>query len=130
MRMCMDHWGQLRAAIDQRGLSSLIAQGGEAAAKNLACELTDGPTIDNFDPLMAAHNAIFSNATTVAVDAVGKAGLFELMSDDNEGKGCPICFLNAKHKAACGDAGCIFGYDEWIDRAADDALAAWKAMGQ
>jgi len=115
----MDHWGRLRAAIDARGLTALIAEGGERAAANLVSELTDGPSIDNFDPLMAAHNAIMSNA-------LATAGLEVMYANEDGSDRCPLCWMNEQANNAGNPT--PNAYDDWIDRAADDALAVWQEM--
>lgn len=138
MKMCMDHWERLREAIKARGLYALVADSGEKAASNLASELEHGQTIDNFDPLMSAHNAILGNA----LDAGGLAIL--------QGDTCPLCYLNEGSRAAweqgkrdgmkpgqpcpCGQCDAVFppepdSYDVWIDRAADDQIDVWKSIG-
>jgi hypothetical protein len=113
MKICAGHWTQLRTAIDTRGLTNLVAESGEQATRNLASELDHGSTIDNFDPLMAAHNAIMGNA----MSAVQPGLLMTMMQGDN----CPICWLKANDPTP-------YDYDQWIDLAADDALTAWQAM--
>lgn len=135
MKFCEPHWGRLREAIDKRGLSALVAEGGEAAAKNLAAEIAEGPTIDNFDPLMSAHNAIWGNAMS-ALKAIGANPLMILAANPEHPEWeCPICCMNwcsAEHDRTCTVEGCTkprgLTYDDWIDRAADDALEAWKRM--
>lgn len=147
MRMCMDHWTQLREAIASRGLSALVAEGGEAAVRNLTSEMAEGRTIDNFDPLMAAHNAILGNA-------MGLVGLAAMADNDDGSERCPLCYINQQLRASweksreegakvdepypCGDPRCqethIFpagppNYDGWIDRAADDSVDEWKRIG-
>jgi hypothetical protein len=144
MKMCMPHWTALRAAIDARGLAALVADNGEKAAANVASELADGQTIDNFDPLMGAHNAILSNA----LDAAGAVILFAAPDGSDV---CPLCYLNDRaryvwdagvaygmkpgDKCRCADPTCTATfpaqpdtYDGWIDRAADDQVDAWKAL--
>lgn len=134
MRFCADHWAALRAAIDQRGLKSLVAEGGERAVANLVSEMQDGPSIDTFDPLMAAHNSIWGNAMELARRG-GADPLAMLNGDAPPEIQCPVCFLNKMmehHDANCTQEGCDWpkGYRyEWmIDRAADDSLEAWKAL--
>lgn len=119
MKFCTDHWAALRAAIDSRGLAALVAESGDQAARNLLGEVADGRTIDNFDPLMAAHNAIMSNA----LSAAGGQAIRMLTADV-----CPICFCNSGDPANAAGIR-VHDYDVWIDKAADDALAAWKALG-
>jgi hypothetical protein len=140
MRFCQPHWDSLRAAIAARGLSALVADSGDKAAANLASEVEHGRTIDNYDPLMAAHWAIVNNAMDMA-------GLV-IMTEDI----CPLCYLNEQSRASwerglaegmkpgepcpCPDVACAAtfpaepsSYDVWIDRAADDQVEVWKSMG-
>lgn len=116
MKICQPHWERLRTAIDERGLSHLVAQGGEQAARNLVAEATDGPSIQTFDPLMAAHNAIWARAMDVA-------GLAIMAPNDDGSDRCPICFLNEAHAAECAGPPCELprdtAFDHWIDKAAD-----------
>lgn len=131
MKFCQPHWEKLRRAIDERGLAHLIAKGGEQAARNMAAELRQGASIQSFDPLMAAHNAIWMRAMDVA-------GLAVMAPNENGTERCPICFLNQAHAAECQGPPCGLprdtAFDHWIDRAADmvgtqaaELLAAAKA---
>jgi hypothetical protein len=127
----MDHWNRLRAAIADRGLSALVSETGQAAVANLKSEIVDGPSIDNFDPLMGAHNAILGNAIQIT------GPVLLMASGDDEP--CPLCYLNeslAKHHAeGCTTPGCLADtlppghYDDWIDKAADGAAEEWKRRG-
>lgn len=130
----MPHWDKLRSAIDDRGLTSLISEGGEQAAKNLVSELSEGRTIDNYDPLMSAHNLIWGNASNL-IAQVGGNPMAMLDSTQPDHVQCPICYLNwlsAEHDRICKEPDCkkIKGetFDWMIDRASGDALEAWKAM--
>lgn len=143
VRMCMDHWTRLREAITARGLSALVADSGEKAASNLASEVSDGLTVDNYDPLMSAHNAILNNS----MDALGPQNALRLMTGDY----CPLCVLNDLSRESweeavkagttpgdrcpCPTPGCTVtfpaapdSYDGWIDRAADDQVGVWKSL--
>lgn len=113
MKFCTSHWDALRAAIENRGLSSLVADNGEKAASNLVSELTEGSSIDNF-------NAIVANV--VAILHAGAA--MEVLAGDV----CPLCYVNEAHKATCTDDGCALSYDAWVGRAADDMVEAWKKL--
>jgi hypothetical protein len=131
----MDHWERLKAAIDARGLSALIAETGQDAGQRLISGMADGPSIDNFEPLMEAHNAIVSNAMTFVEDRYCQSPLL-IMGGDPEAPDCPICCLNwlhLEHDKHCTKPNCDYPkaatYDWMIDRAADDALEAWKALG-
>ena len=119
MQFCNQHWDALRAAIDTRGLSALIAESGEKAVSNLSSEMNDGPTIDNFDPLMSAHWAIINNLANVDPHI--------LFIND-----CPLCFANRIHAKKCVVPDCTSGtthFDSWIDRAADDQIIECKKRG-
>lgn len=142
MKMCQPHWDSLREIIGQRGLSALLSEDGERAATNVADQLEQGITIDNFDPLMGAFFAIASNA----MEFVGPERSLHLLT----GTDCPICYLNEWSKQAWDQyvaAGAIPGvspcpckcgntlpaelptYDWMIGRAADDQVDVWKSLG-
>lgn len=122
MEFCTEHWDALKEAIDERGLSHLIAKDGERAVVNLQEELDSGLTIKNFDPLMSSHWAIVSNV----FDAVG----LDLMLPDEDGEErCPLCFMNECHALYCEDENCEReDFDDWIQYAADDSLEAWEQL--
>lgn len=138
MRMCANHWAKLRAAIDNRGLSALVAETGEQAARNLISEVQDGRSIDNFDPLMNAYMAIITNCLSKLGPGI------MLFAKPGDGDNCPLCAMNAasrdlwdRAQANGGKCPCGCGepapaepqsYDGWIDFAADDQAEAWKAM--
>lgn len=114
--MCIDHWAKLRAALAERKLDKLIAADGMQAAADLVAGRPD--------PLMAAHNAILSNA-------VDKVGLAIMMQNDDGSERCPICYLKALSLASpqctCGDPACTpesiaDGFERWIEIAADEQL--------
>ncbi|MDE2106998.1 MAG: hypothetical protein KGL39_57860 [Patescibacteria group bacterium] len=138
MRFCSDHWAKLGAAIDARGLRVLVAEDGRSAFENLASEIDHGLTIDNFDPLMGAHNAIWSQAMTLISELYQQNPLM-VMADDSEHPewGCPICALNwchAEHERLCIQEGCNYpkGYDwtdEMVNGASDFMLSEWKRLG-
>lgn len=120
MKFCHPHWEALRTAIKDRGLYALVADSGSQAASNMVSEIADGPTIDNFDPLMNAHWTIISNLSAIDPNI--------LFMDD-----CPLCYGNRMHAQKCKDVTCPGGatyYDEWIDKAADDQVDEWKARGR
>jgi hypothetical protein len=97
MGFCQLHWTKLRAAIDGRGLTGFVAKDGQEAAKMM--------TAGDFEPLMDAHNAIFSHA----LGAFG--GPWE---------GCPLCGLAKR------DGGQSF--EVWITYAADEQLERAKRL--
>lgn len=118
MQMCLDHWIMLRKAINDLGLSNLVASNGDQIARNFASELEHGITIDNFDPLMYAHNAIILNA----LEALGTVFI-------KQGN-CPICSFNKSHTQTCKDPNCIYkdGSDIWIEYASNEALEKWNEL--
>lgn len=137
MKFCSDHWEQLRVAIRSRGLDALVAESGAQAARNLTSEASEGATIDNFDPLMGAHNYIMGNAMDTISDVYRQNSLM-LFADENEHPewACPICALNwchAEHDRLCTQEGCnypkAYDWSESIDKAADVMLAEWKKLG-
>lgn len=135
MQFCIPHWESLRAAIDARGLSTLVSQSGEEADTKAMYAHQDGTNIDNFDPLMQAHDAIAGNSVQYAYDFIGDAAIMLLQKDTSEELQCPICFLNhliKLHDAQCVDSRCEAPrgatYDWMIERAADDALMTWEDL--
>lgn len=88
MRFCQSHWDALRAAIDARGLSHLVARSGKEACERLVAESKGEATDATWDPLMAAHNMIVSR-----VLELGGPYIFT-------GDYCPVCEAirgHAKH---------------------------------
>lgn len=147
MRFCQAHWDRLRAAIDERGLSHLVAPDGRVALEQIADQLKraergeEPDTPVNYDPLMAAHWAIVNNV----MSALGPNALYLMTGgpeDQVEGYGkkyegrtwprCPLCYINLAHEVSCKDARCQLpkedGYDMWIDRAANDQVVRVAEM--
>lgn len=111
MRMCMGHWTELRQAINDRGLSHLVSQNGQEAAKRMA-NLSNGSTDPkDFDPLLAAHMAITSYY-------ISHTGLDHI----NESDVCPVC-----HASENADGNNLA--ENWISGAADDVFAVAKSKG-
>ncbi len=137
MQFCPSHWDALKKAIDNAGLSTLIAVDGKRAMQNLASEATEGLTVDNFDPLMAAHNAILANAMDLAKERY-HADPLGMMFDDpaHPERACPICYLNslhAHHDEHCTQPNCDYprGYtwDEYfITHAVEGAAEQWREL--
>lgn len=117
MRFCQSHWDRLRKAIEDRGLGALVSKDAEEAVRRAASSVGQKAAAQSFDPLMSAHMLILNNAVRVG----GRAMIM--------GDGCPLCLLNARHKSECAEPGCSFSFDGWIERGADEALAAAKALG-
>lgn len=115
MKFCTKHWERLRQAIDERGLTSFVAHTEADVARKTAAGVSAATA---FDPLLGAHNAIVANA----LHAVGME-LLTLRPDGSEW--CPICFLLT---CECGRPECPVEFEGWIDRAADDAVEAARAL--
>lgn len=112
MKLCLPHWQSLRAAIDARGLTTLIAKDGSVATNQMIGSLSGQPDKETFDPLMAANLGIWGNA----IDA---GGLY-LMGQKPDGSAyCPLCEL----KEHGGDP------QVWITAAADDSLKRARELG-
>lgn len=78
MKICQRHWDMLRAAIDARGLSHLVARSGEEAIQRLA--RADGTSdILDYDPLMVCNWMIMNQG-------LHSGGPYLLTADL-----CPIC---------------------------------------
>src|SRR5258708_5275570 len=99
MQFCQTHWGKLKAAIDERNLSQLVAKDGVAAAKRLKSEFegSDGP--DDFDPLMALHNMLWG-------ELLSRGGLEIMAPNDDGSERCPLCYANESHERDCSDPEC------------------------
>ena len=142
MKFCAEHWAQLREAIDAEGLMTLVAETGEQAARNLASEIDGGTSIDNFDPLMWAHNAILAYAMEAAKRQYNQSPLIFMVEDPERPQlACPVCALNychEQHDEVCTQASCSypkgFRYDTGdapeniIKEAARRAKDEWKGL--
>lgn len=120
MKICADHWGKLKAAIELRGLTYLVAASGEKAVAMLEARIADPKADfkDTYDPLMAANFAIWNNA----LEAFGLG----VMAEDAL---CPLCLMD-KHAAECAEPECAknSGLD-WIEFAADGQLEVARQKG-
>lgn len=97
MKFCLPHWNQLKDAIKARGLGDMIAASGEEAVKMLT---SPQDKIENFEPLMTAHNILVHNA-------LNAGGMYLLGQKEDGTDYCPIC--EAEEHGATG----------WIEQAAD-----------
>lgn len=94
MKICKDHWQLMRDAIDDRGMSGLVAKDGETALENELAQLEAAKSGDPephkaapLDPLMSMHWH-FTN------DALRCGGLYLMGAREdgqNDGHYCPIC---------------------------------------
>lgn len=88
MRFCTCHWNSLRKAVDDRGMTHLVARSGEDAVENQVAELEGRATPANWDPLMAAHWAIAGKV----MDAIGHSqGPEAALAFFGSADGCPLC---------------------------------------
>jgi hypothetical protein len=138
VKFCPEHWSALRHAVSLRKLDALIAEDGDAAIGNLLSEADHGMTIDNFDPLMGAHNAIWSQSMALIKERYQQNPLMTMAEDsDHPEWACPICALNwchAEHDRICTKEGCDYPKnfdwtDEMVNGAADHMLSEWKRLG-
>jgi hypothetical protein len=128
VKICASHWEKLRAAVDARGMSALVAKDGHAAIENTVLELEGREKEAYFDPLMGANNMIWS----AALERIG----LDLMV----GEKCPVCEgitwnleMTRLHGAHPSDHGKVFTAEEeeryWIDGPADAMLAVAREKG-
>jgi hypothetical protein len=145
VNFCQEHWDLLKAAIGSRGLMDLVAPDGETAVAQLKHQLeSGGSTPTNYDPLMGAMFAISGNAADL-VKSMGGNALYVMVRGEEEAaieglpgyEGrtwpyCPLCHINLAHEIFCKDPACPLdkerGYDDWINRAADDQVRAAKEL--
>lgn len=117
MKICQDHWNKLRAAIEECGLSHLIAKDGKAAAQQIQAQLQGDQSATNYDPLMAANFAIWS----VSLHHFGLG----IMAGDV----CPLC-LKTEIEKDCTDPKCNKETgDDWVRFAAEGQLAYARSQG-
>lgn len=136
MKFCQEHWDGIKKRVEERGLGRLCAKSGQVALAQMEEHLRTGGevTASTFDPAMACHWAIASNAMTFMAKA-GIDPLYLLVDESVVPVGrstCPLCELNLLHRG-CKDPKCVLdeerGYDWMMDTAADEALATAKALG-
>ncbi len=81
MRMCPNHWNDLKTAIDIRGMTHLIKTSTNTIER-LKDQQMGVETKDTYDPLMSACMMIYNKALECG-------GLYLL-----SGEYCPLCELN------------------------------------
>lgn len=104
MRICDLHWGELRQAIDARGLSAFVANDqaeAEARVRNVIASKV-GADRESFEPLLGAMFSIANNA-------LHQFG----MSAAIVGERCPLCSLATW----------------WIERASREQLDTARRLG-
>jgi len=142
MKFCQAHWDKMRAAVEARGLTPLVAPDREHAIANVIDEIEQGKqTLDNFDPLMSMHWNIAGNLMELLGRSFGY--LLSCREGDEDpidvtriedyalkakfiGKKwplCPICYANIAHEISCDSKKCNLaksnGYDICIEWSAD-----------
>lgn len=111
MKFCDKHWEQLRQAIKDKGMWSLVSKSEGEAVQEIVNELHG--RVHKYDPLMTAHTAI--------VAAALKDGGLYLLSTDEDGKAyCPLCEGDKQSEGLSTD---------WINGSTDDCLAYCKNHG-
>ena len=76
-----------RAAVDARGMSSLVSRSGQEAVTRMTDELQGEDSKATFDPLMPLHNHFWG-------EALRCGGLYIMGQNEtgeNEGHYCPVC---------------------------------------
>lgn len=121
MRMCNDHWAAMRQAVEDRGMTHLVARSGEDAMASIVDQLQGGT--GTWDPLMAMNNNFFSAAL--------EYGGLGMLTQPPEGHGhmdggerawCPLC--EAKIRGDGPDTDKV-----WIAECADAMLAHARDKG-
>ena len=120
MRMCQEHWSQLKQLVEASGLGKLVSKSGEEASMRLTKELTCGVDASTFDPLMAAHNILLSHIMDVR-------GLALMLPNDDGSDRCPLCYMI--ESCGCGEAGCKTKSEQWLEYAVRDAVEVAKELG-
>lgn len=89
MKICADHWQMMRKAIDDRGMTGLVNQSGEAMLESQVAEIEGRATDKDFDPLMSMFWHWMNNAL--------RSGGLWVMGEDpsgkNDGQYCPVCLF-------------------------------------
>ncbi len=124
MRMCDDHWNELKKKLDDRGLTQFIAKDGKEAVERFVEDLQAlEKDKKNFDPLLFANNAIMFNV----LDTVGLAVMGQ---DENGNEHCPICYvINTCPCRKDPKPGIVCTFTTWTTHAANDALEEAKKLG-
>lgn len=113
MKICEQHWADLRAAIHAKGMSHLVASNAEEVASRLRAELEGTADGKTFDPLMAANNAIWAAA-------LERGGLYLIGPRDDGSEYCPLC--EARDRGGQDPA-------QWIDGCTDAMRAHCVKLG-
>ncbi len=121
MQFCKPHWDALRDAVEQRGMSHLVARSGQQAHEDAVAQLEGSDDLQNWDPLMAAHWAISSRV----LRAVGLDLMF--------GQKCPLCLVQQDYEAVMRDGApegkTFVPAQYWIDSCMDSMLVYARDNG-
>lgn len=137
MKFCDEHWERLKDAIRQVRLWSLVAESGEEGTRRMRSWVSEGLTVDNFDPLIGAYYAIFAGAMTTISGTYKHDPLVVMADPEHPERSCPICALvwcHEEHVRLCSQADCDFPKEyDWatnvLSAAADGALDQWRQLG-
>jgi hypothetical protein len=114
MKICKQHWQDLRAAIAERGLDRFVSSNGEEAMRKVQLQLQPGESeLAKFDPLLNANFAIWNNALSAG-------GPYMLASKPDGTSYCPLCEVESHTDIKA---------QEWITHAADEQLQAARNLG-
>lgn len=133
MELCDNHTALLRAALVVRGLDPHVTETPEAFEEKMTYFVnSDAITEQNYEPFLLASATIMTSAIYKMLDILGAIEALRMMHSDR----CPICRFNELHEFAHEELerhgqstnGCEFTYEEWIERAADDALEDLRVL--
>jgi hypothetical protein len=119
VKMCQEHWDELKRLIDERGLRKFVAKDGEEAAKRMVRDINLGDELASYEPLLGAHNALITHC-------LATAGLRLLAPDEKGQEQCPLCVVIKE--CPCGE-GDKCGYRQWPTLAADGQVEIGKRLG-
>lgn len=123
MKFCDVHWGTLKAELDKAGLLRFVSPDGPEAMRRMNAAMVEerdglSKKVENFEPLMQAHNMIVGQAMMMF------GAPFMLTRTDtteNDGHRCPVCV------ALAAVTGCPHGEDPKRSWTEDEVLEEWTA---
>ncbi len=113
MNFCQEHWDGMRAAVEARGMSHLVARSGVEAAQNVTDEFNGVAGASQWDPLMAMNWAIGSRV----MRAVGLSLL--------QNAECPLCVVERSGVQQNGQPGAA---EFWTNGCADAMLEHARSL--
>lgn len=113
MKMCKDHWARIKQAIDDRGLTHLVAKSDQEIEERITKELDGEEDPKDFDPLMSMNSTLFG----LVLERMGLVVLVERDEAEdgmppNDGHVCPLCIIRKGYDnhntptGQCGDPEC------------------------